>query len=130
MISQDLTKNIQHSLKTAIGQLGYVLKQIGDEQQSENILLQLKAIQAIIHKTSIELLEETYRKAIAEKISNAWQQCPGNCGNEQKIERLRKLFPDIKPAEVPQKLKEAEAIEKTLLKFLDKKDLPTPPLKE
>lgn len=123
----DLTRNIKVSLKTAIGQLNYILKKVDDEQQAENILLQLKAVQAMLNKTSYELLDDTYRKALAEKISYSFQQCPGNCGNEEVIERLRTLFPDISPEEVPNKLKEVQQMEKQLMEFLTKNNLETPP---
>ena len=126
MISADLTKNIKVSLKTAIGQLNYILKKVDDEQQTENVLLQLKAVQATLSKTSIELLDETYRKALAEKISSAHQNCPGNCGNEEIIERLRKLFPDFSLEDVLEKLQEAREVEKQLKKYLTKNNLDTP----
>lgn len=126
MISSDLTKNIKISIKTAIGQLNYVLKQIDNENQAENILLQLKAIQAILKKTTFELLDDTYRKALAEKISSAYQSCTGNCGNEETIEELRKLFPNITLEELPQKLNEVEQVEKILQKYLSQKNLDTP----
>lgn len=118
MISSDLTKNTKTAIKTAIGQLNYVLSKVDDEQQTENVLLQLKAVQAILTKTTFELLDDTYRKALAEKISLAYQNCPGNCGNEEIIERLRKLFPDFALEEVPEKLKEAQEIENQLKKYL------------
>ncbi|MCX2679873.1 metal-sensing transcriptional repressor [Galbibacter sp. EGI 63066] len=126
MITSDLIKNIKVSIKTAMGQLNYILEQIDDEQQAENILLQFKAVQAILNKTTFELLDNTYRKAIAEKISSAYQNCPGNCGNEETIERLCKLFPDFSADEVPHKLKEAQRVEEELLKFLSKNNLDTP----
>ena len=118
MIPSDLTKNIKTSLSTAIGQLNYVLKKVDDEQQAENVLLQLKAVQATLSKTTFELLDETYRKALAEKISSAHQNCPGNCGNEEIIERLRKLFPDFALEDVISKLKEAQEVENQLNKYL------------
>ncbi|MBW6481926.1 MAG: metal-sensing transcriptional repressor [Vicingaceae bacterium] len=119
MISSDLTQNTKTAIKTAIGQLNYVLSKVDDEQQTENVLLQLKAVQAILTKTTFELLDDTYRKALAEKISSAYQNCPGNCGNEEIIERLRKLFPDFALEEVPEKLKEAQEIENQLKKYLE-----------
>jgi len=125
MISSDLTRNIKVSIKTAIGQLNYILKKVDDEQQTENVLLQLKAVQATLSKTTFELLDDTYRKALAEKISSAYQNCPGNCGNEEIIERLRKLFPDFALEEVPEKLKDAQEVEERLKKYLQK-NLDTP----
>lgn len=127
MISKDLTRDIKISLKTAIGQLHYILKQIDHEEEAENILHQFKAIQAILHKSNLELLDETYRKAMAEKISSAHQNCPGNCGNEDSIEKLRRLFPDVRLEEIPQKLQEARKLEEDLKKYLQQNNLHTPP---
>lgn len=126
MISKDLTRNIKTSLKTAIGQLGYVEKQI-DYGQADNILLQLKAVQGMLSKITFELLDETYRKALAEKIVSNYESCPGNCGNENSIEQMLKLFPEIALEDIPQKLKEANTFEQHLKKILSEKNLDTPP---
>lgn len=127
MIPHDLTQSIKVSLKTAKGQLGYILGKIDDENQVENILLQLKAVQSMLTKTTFELLDDTYRKALAEKISSAYQSCPGNCGNEETIEKLRTLFPELKLEEVPEKLREARIVEEELKKFLSEQlDTPSP----
>lgn len=126
MISSDLTKDIKVSIKTTIGQLNYILSKVDEAHQAENVLLQLKAVQATLGKTTFELLDETYRKALAEKISSAYQNCPGNCGNETTIDRLRKLFPDFNPDDVPVKLQEAGEVEKQLREFLAKNNLDAP----
>lgn len=126
MISSDLTKDIKVSIKTAMGQLNYVLEQVDDERRAENILLQLKAVRAILDKATFELLDDVYRKAMAEKISAAHQNCPGNCGEEVNIERLRRLFPEFSLEDVPQKLKEAEGVEIRMKKYLSEKNLDTP----
>lgn len=127
MIPHDLTQSIKVSLKTATGQLGYILSKIDDVDQVENILLQLKAVQSMLTKTTYELLDDTYRKALAERISSAYQSCPGNCGNEETIEKLRKLFPELKLEEVPEKLREARMVEEELKKFLSERlDTPSP----
>ncbi len=127
MIPHDLTQSIKVSLKTATGQLGYILSKIDDVDQVENILLQLKAVQSMLTKTTYELLDDTYRKALAERISSAYQSCPGDCGNEETIEKLRKLFPELKLEEVPKKLREARMVEEELKKFLSERlDTPSP----
>lgn len=126
MIPHDLTQSIKVSLKTATGQLGYILSKIDDVDQVENILLQLKAVQSMLAKTAYELLDDAYRKA-AERISSAYQSCPGDCGNEETIEKLRKLFPELKLEEVPKKLREARMVEEELKKFLSERlDTPSP----
>ena len=127
MIPHDLTQSIKVSLKTATGQLGYILSKIDDVDQVENILLQLKAVQSMLTKTTYELLDDAYRKALAERISSAYQSCPGDCGNEETIEKLRTLFPELKLEEVPEKLREARMVEEELKKFLSERlDTPSP----
>lgn len=127
MIPNDLTQSIKVSLKTAAGHLGYIISKIDDEDQVENILLQLKAVQSTLTKTTYELLDDTYRKALAEKISSAYKSCPGNCGNEETIEKLRILFPELTLEEVPDKLREARMVEEELTKFLSERlDTPSP----
>lgn len=126
MIPSDLTRNVKISIKTAIGQLNYVLNQVDNEKEVEKILFQIRAAQAIVNKIIFELLDDTYRKAMAEKISSAHQNCPGNCGNEDKIERLRKLFPDFSLEDVPHKLIEAVELEQKIIKFLTDENLDTP----
>lgn len=130
MIEQDQIRGIKTSLKTLMGQLNYVLKNLSDEQQCENNLLQLKAAQSTLNKIIFELLDDAYRKAMAEKLSAAHQLCPGNCGNELEIERLLRLFPHISLEEIPEKLKEAYHIEEELMKFLLEKNLTPPPLED
>ncbi len=127
MITPDLTRTLKNDLKIAIGQLGYVLKQIDDENQAQNILIQLKAVEAIVKKVATGLLDETYRKSIAENISSAHQKCPGNCGNEVEIIQLLKSFPYLQTEEIPEKLKKAEEIKNSTAAFLSSKNLDTPP---
>ena len=126
MIAKDLTLPVKNSLKTAIGQLGYILGKLDDAGETQNVLLQLKAVQSILGKATFELLDEAYRKALAERLSATYRQCPGNCGNEGQIYELLKLFPELKPEDIPQKLKEAGELEKKLLQFLSGKNLDTP----
>lgn len=126
MISPDLTHGFKISLKTAIGQLSAIVDQVDDPAKAETVLLQLKAAQAVLSKAGFELLDDVYRKAVAEKISFAVQNCPGNCGQEDLIERLRALFPEFKPEEIPSKLTEARLIESKLKKILSEKNLDTP----
>ncbi|HRJ30997.1 MAG TPA: metal-sensing transcriptional repressor [Cyclobacteriaceae bacterium] len=115
MISKDLTKEFKDSIKGLSGHLLAVGKMV-DKEFPDQTLLQLKAVQAGLQKVTLMLLDEVYRKALAEKISFSWQNCPGDCGYEQNIELLRNLFPEIPLESVPEKLKEAARIEAHLRK--------------
>jgi hypothetical protein len=97
-------------VRTAIRQLEHVDKSLRHVTNPEELLMQLKAAHALVAKATILLLDEVYRKALAEKISFAHQNCPGNCGYEDQIERLRQMFPHLPLEELPQKLVEAEEL--------------------
>ena len=127
MIDPELTRAIKTALKTASGQLGYVIDHVATDDNIENVLLQLKAVQATLSKATFDLLDDAYRKALAEKISFAYQNCPGDCGQEDRIEGLRKLFPEYTLEEIPEKIKEAGLVETSLRKILSEKNLDTPP---
>ncbi len=126
MIAKDLTKEFKDSIRGLTGHLLAVERMV-DKEFPDQTLMQLKAVQAGLQKATLMLLNEVYRKALAEKISFSWQNCPGNCGYEQNIEQLRNLFPEIHLEEIPEKLKEAVKIESHLRKIISKKDLETPP---
>ena len=125
MISKDLTKEFKDSIRGLSGHLLAVEKMV-DKEFPDQTLLQLKAVQAGLQKITLMLLDEVYRKALAEKISFSWQNCPGNCGYEQNIELLRDLFPEITLENVPEKLKEATEIESYLRKNILQNNLETP----
>ena len=127
MISKDLTRDIKIAIKTAMGQLSYVQRQIDDAHKAEDVLLQLKAVQAMLSKVSYKLLDETHRKALAEKIVANYESCPGDCGNEIAIEKMMRFFPEMEVEEIPEKLKEAVSIEREIHKLFSQKNLDTPP---
>ena len=110
MISKDLTKEFRDSIRGLSGHLLAVEKMV-DNEYPDQTLLQLKAVQAGLQRATLVLLDEVYRKALAEKISFSWQNCPGNCGYEHNIEMLRNIFPEIELEKVPEKLREATKIE-------------------
>ncbi len=126
MISTDLIPDFTTTVKTAIGQLEHVSKSIGNSPNPEEVLMQLKAADALVSKATIMLLDDVYRKSLAEKISYAHQNCPGNCGNEFQIERLRQMFPNIPLEQLPQKLIEADELMKKVRKLISEKNWNTP----
>ena len=126
MITSDLIGDFKATVKTAIGQLEYVNKAIGNTTNPEEVLLQLKAADALVSKATIMLLDDVYRKALAEKISFAHQNCSGNCGSEDQIERLRQMFPQISLVQLPEKLIEAEELVKQIKQIISEKAWNTP----
>ena len=85
-----------------------------EDKDPEQIIIQFKAADKGLQKAHYLLLDEVYRKALAIKIVNAVDACPGNCGNEDKIEYIRKQFPHLKLDEISQKLKEMMGIEERI----------------
>lgn len=126
MISPDLIPDFKTTVKTAIGQLEHVNNSIGSTLNPEEVLMQLKAADALVSKATIMLLDDVYRKALAEKISFAHQNCPGNCGNEDQIERLRSIFPQIPLEQLSEKLIEADQLMKKIRKIISEKAWYTP----
>lgn len=127
MISTDLIADFKTTLKTVIGQLEHINKSIGNTNNPEGLLLQLKAADALLSKATLMLLDDVYRKALAEKISFSHQNCPGNCGNEDQIERLRQMFPNMPLEQLPEKLMEADELMKKISKIISEKTWSTPP---
>ncbi|WP_159518588.1 metal-sensing transcriptional repressor [Sunxiuqinia indica] len=117
MIPKDLTRDIISDLKTIKGQIEGVIKMLGNESAPEQIVNQFKAIDKAFQKTQFLLLDEVYRKALAISIVDAVRACPGNCGNEDKIEYIRQEFPKLKLNELSSKLQEIAEIQQRIEKY-------------
>jgi DNA-binding FrmR family transcriptional regulator len=117
MIPKDLTRDIISGLKTIRGQIEGVIKMLGNESDPEQIVNQFKAIDKAFQKTQFLLLDEVYRKALAISIVYAVKACPGNCGNEDKIEYIREEFPKLKLNELSSKLQEIAEIQQRIEKY-------------
>nr|WKN35875.1 metal-sensitive transcriptional regulator [Tunicatimonas sp. TK19036] len=106
MIPKDLTKDIKTRLQSIKGQVDGLIKMLDEGKDPEKILLQFKATQKGLDKAHYLLLDEAYRKALAIKISETVEACPGNCGNEDRIEFIRQQFPHLELDSLTQKMKE------------------------
>ncbi|MDF9799126.1 DNA-binding FrmR family transcriptional regulator [Catalinimonas alkaloidigena] len=95
MIPKDLTKDIKTRLQSIKGQVDGLIKMLDEGKDPEKILIQFKAAQKGLDKAHYLLLDEAYRKALAIKISETVEACPGNCGNEDRIEFIRQQFPNL-----------------------------------
>ena len=69
MIPRDLSKDIKTRLQGISGQLGGLIKMLDEDADPDKILIQFKAAQKGLDKAHFLLLDETYRKALAIKIS-------------------------------------------------------------
>jgi DNA-binding FrmR family transcriptional regulator len=106
MIPKDLTKDIKTRLQSIRSQMDGLIKMLDEDKDPEKILVQFKAAKNGLDKAHFLLLDETYRKALAIKISETVEACPGNCGNEERIEFIRQQFPDLELDNLTTKMKE------------------------
>ncbi len=120
-LPSDLILDIKTRLKTLSGQITGIVKMLDEGKDPEQINIQFKSIDKGIQKAHFLLLDEAYRKALAIGIVNAVDSCPGNCGNEDKIEYLKNGFPNLELADLTTKLKEIQTIENRLKDYNEKK---------
>jgi len=114
MIPRDLSKDIKTRLQSINGQIGGLIKMLEEDTDPEKILMQFKAAQKGLDKAHFLLLDEVYRKALAITISETVEACPGNCGNEERIEFIRKQFPDLELDILTTKMKEIDTLRKRI----------------
>ena len=117
----DLISDIKNRLKTLSGQMNGIVKMLDEGKDPEEINIQFKSIDKGLQKTHYLLLDEVYRKVLAIRIVNATNACPGNCGNEEKIEYLKNNFPNFELNELTEKLREIQAIETRLKEYNENK---------
>jgi len=121
-LPSDLVLDIKTRLKTLSGQLNGVVKMLDQGKDPEQINIQFKSVDKGLQKAHYLLLDEVYRKALAIGIVKAVDSCPGNCGNEAKIDYLKKEFPNIALSDLTDKLKEIQIIESRLKMYNEKND--------
>ena len=94
---------------------------LDEGKDPEQINIQFKSIDKGIQKAHYLLLDEVYRKALAIGIVNAVDSCPGNCGNEDKIDYLKREFPNLELSDLTDKKKEIQTNENRLKDYNKKK---------
>lgn len=110
MLPKDLTSDIKTRLTTIRGQVDGLVKMLDNEADPEKIITQFKAVDSGLDTAYNLLLDEVYRKALAMKIVEVADACPGNCGNEEKIEFIKTQFPKFKLDEIIKRFKEITKI--------------------
>lgn len=125
MIPRDLSKDIKTRLQSINGQIGGLIKMLAEDTDPEKILMQFKAAQKGLDKAHYLLLDEVYRKALAITISETVEACPGNCGNEERIEFIRKRFPDLELDTLTTQMKEIDILRKSIDDIKPAKDRST-----
>ena len=114
MIPRDLSKDIKTRLQSINGQIGGLIKMLDEDTDPEKILMQFKAAQKGLDKAHFLLLDEVYRKTLAIKISETIDACPGDCGNQDRIEFIRKRFPDFELDTLTAQMKEIDILRKRI----------------
>lgn len=120
-LPSDLISDIKIRLKTLSGQINGIVKMLDEGKDPEQINIQFKSIDKGIQKAHYLLLDEVYRKTLAIGIVKAVDSCPGNCGNEDKIDYLKREFPNLELSDLTDKLKEIQIIENRLKDYNEKK---------
>jgi len=120
-LPSDLVLDITTRLKTLSGQINGIVKMLDDGKDPEQINIQFKSVDKGVQKAHYLLLDEVYRKALAIGIVKALDSCPGNCGNEDKIDYLKNEFPNLELSDLTDKLKEIQTIENRLKDYIQKK---------
>lgn len=114
MLPRDLTKDLKDRLNSIKGQVEGVIKMLDESNDPVQILNQFKAVNKGFQKSQQILLDEVFRKALAIKIAEALANCPGNCGQEEKIATIREQFPNLNLYELTDKMQEIETIDEFL----------------
>lgn len=113
-IPKNLTRDIKTRLRSIEGQVRGIVKMLDEDKNPEQVLIQFKAVQKALDKTHYLLLDEVYRKALAIKIVETVNACPGNCGNEDRIEYIRRQFPELELDDITQKMTEIMSLKERI----------------
>lgn len=119
MLTKDLTRDIKARLKSISGQIEGIVKMLDEERSPRDILLQFRSVKSGMNKAEQLLLDEVFRKTLAIQIVKTMDACPGDCGNEERLEAFRKEFPDLKLEDLAEKMEEINAIHQWLQEYLE-----------
>lgn len=110
MLPKELTRDIINRLHYVKGQLEGIEKMINEGKDPDKIIIQFKASEEGLSRAHFLLLDEVFRKGLALKLVEVMNACPGNCQDAEKIDFLKRKFPDIELNELTQKIKEVDEI--------------------
>jgi len=117
MLHKDLTRDVKNRLNTIRGQVEGIVRMLDEDKDPEQILNQFKAVARALETAQTLLIDDTFRKSLAAKISEAIQACPGDCGQQNTIESLRTQFPSLTDDELTRKMKEIQSAYDLIDKF-------------
>lgn len=67
------------------------------------------------------MLDDVFRKTLAIQIVKTMDGCPGDYGNEERIEAFRKEFPDLKLKELAEKMEKVNSLNQWLQEYFKSK---------
>ena len=76
-----------------------------------------------MNKADQLLLDEVFRKIIAVQLAKTLDSCPGDCGNEERLEAYRWQLLELKPEELAGKVEEVCSQNQWLQEQLTRKQL-------
>ncbi|MFB6257390.1 MAG: metal-sensing transcriptional repressor [Flavobacteriales bacterium] len=114
MIPKDLSRDIIDRVNTVKGQMEGLNRMLEEGKEPERILEQFKAARNGLDQAEQRLMDEVYRKSLAIKIVEAAEACPGDCGNEERIQAIRERFPHLGEEDIMEKMKEIRTIAEKL----------------
>jgi DNA-binding FrmR family transcriptional regulator len=96
MLPKDLTRDLKGRLNMLAGQLHGLVKLLdADTTEPEKLLMQFKAVTNGLSSAEHLLLDEVFRKSLALQIVDVVGACPGDCQDAERIEQLRRQFPNL-----------------------------------
>lgn len=88
---KELTKRIKY----VSGQLAAISKMIAEGENSSDIFVQLRSVEAAFRKSIVETFDREHRLELAERIVGELENCPGSCQYCDLVETLKKDFPKL-----------------------------------
>ena len=111
MLPKDLTRDLKSRLNMLAGQLQGIGKMLDAENiEPDQMLVQFKAVTNGLSSAEHLLLDEVFRKGLALQIVDVVGACPGDCQDAERIEELRRAFPNLTEGELTQKMRELREI--------------------
>lgn len=85
---RDLSKRL-HILQ---GQLRAIEQMLNEAHDPRDVFIQMKAVERGMHTAIHDVLEDNLKHQLAERLSTRLASCPGNCGDAERLQMIRREF--------------------------------------
>ena len=92
MLSTEEKKILKHQLTSMHGQIAAINKMIDEDRDAEEIYIQFKAVEGIVDKALYGILDDLFRKNLAEILVKGLEACPGDCEDCDRFEIIKNQF--------------------------------------